>query len=162
VSRLRHTLRLLLKSPGFTVTAILILGFGIGINTAIFSLIDAVLLKPLPFPEAEQLAKIFVERSGSPKTPISYPAFLDFCRDQNTFQQLAVSIRDELDLTGSGVPERLVVSYATAGLFKVSSRPFLLGLPFREGNDQPSGAQVAVLSEHVWRQQFQSDPRVIG
>jgi putative ABC transport system permease protein len=161
-SHLRYTLRLLLKSPGFTITAVVVLGLGIGINTAIFSLVNAVLLKPLPFPEPEQLVQIFVERANSPKTPVSYPTFLDFSRDQHTFQWLAVSIGDELDLIGSGNPERLTAFYATASLFKVSSRPLLLGRPFTESDDEPSGPQVVVLSEHVWRDRFQSDPGVIG
>jgi putative ABC transport system permease protein len=159
---LRYTLRLLLKSPGFTITAVLILGFGIGANTAIFSLIDTVLLKPLPFPNPEQIVQIFVDRPSSPLTPISYPTFLDLCKDQRTFQELAVTLNDELDLTDNGVPERFNVSYATAGLFRVTRGSFLLGQPFAQSDDKSDGAQVVVLSEHIWRNRFQSDPGIVG
>ncbi|MFZ0503772.1 MAG: hypothetical protein WAM44_08670, partial [Chthoniobacterales bacterium] len=86
---LRYTLRLLLKSPGFTITAILILGFGIGANTAIFSLVDAVLLKPLPYPHAERLVQIYQEIPNAPWTWFDYPDYQDFCRTQSSFEDLA-------------------------------------------------------------------------
>ncbi len=86
---LRYTLRLLLKSPGFSITAILILGFGIGTNTAIFSLVDAVLLKPLPYPHAERLVQIYQEIPNAPWTWFDYPDYQDFCRTQSSFEDLA-------------------------------------------------------------------------
>jgi hypothetical protein len=85
LSHLRYTIRVLLKSPGFAITAVLILGFGIGVNTAVFSLIDAVLLKPLPFPESTQLTEVFMDRANSPFIRIGYPIFEDLSRDQHSF-----------------------------------------------------------------------------
>src|SRR4030088_3561831 len=99
---LRYTIRLLLKSPGFAVTAILIIGFGIGANTAIFRLINAVILSPLPFQKPDQLMEVFVQRPNSPYGRLSYPAFLDLCHYQRSFEQLALSLGDQFDLTGLG------------------------------------------------------------
>jgi hypothetical protein len=85
MSPVRHTLRLLLKSPGFTITAVLILGIGIGANTAIFSLIDAVLLKPLPYPRADRLVEVFQPLRNLQKFRLAYPDYLDFCANQHSF-----------------------------------------------------------------------------
>jgi putative ABC transport system permease protein len=86
LASLRYSVRLLLKSPGFTITAVLILGFGIGANTAIFSLIDAVLLKPLPYPHPERLVQICQETPNAPWTWFDYPDYHDFCDTQQTFE----------------------------------------------------------------------------
>jgi putative ABC transport system permease protein len=150
VQSLRYTIRLLLlKSPGFTVTAVLILGFGIGVNTAIFSLIDAVLLNPLPFPKADRLVQIFQLRTGDGyPAPIDYPDYQDLRRDQRTFENLSVSFYDYLDLSGSGNPERLTAILASPDLFRVTNLPFLLGRPFTEEEDK---SRKVVLSESLWR-----------
>src|ERR1700759_5521533 len=97
---LRYTLRLLLKSPGFTITAVLILGFGIGLNTAIFSLIDAVLLKPLPYPHPDRLVQICQGIESSPDTQFDYPDYQDFSTEQSSFQDLAVIRTWHFDLSG--------------------------------------------------------------
>ena len=90
--QLRYTFRLLLKSPGFTVTAILILGFGIGANTAIFSLIDAVILKPLPFPEPDRLVQICEPYQNQPFNGVDYPDYVDFTAAQHTFAAVAILV----------------------------------------------------------------------
>src|ERR1700740_67796 len=90
ISQLRYTIRLLAKSPGFTITAVLILGFGIGVNTAIFSLINAVILKPLPFPEPSQLIQISQPSQNDPFEEVDYPDYVDIDRAQHTFASLAV------------------------------------------------------------------------
>src|ERR1700745_1707062 len=94
---LRYTIRLLLKYPGFTITAILILGFGIGANTAIFSLIDAVILKPLPFPEPDRLVQICEPYQNQQCTPLDYPDYVDIAAAQHTFAALAVVNGNSLD-----------------------------------------------------------------
>ena len=99
---MRHTLRLLLKSPGFTVTAVLILGFGIGANIAIFSLINSVLLKPLPYPRADRLVEIFQPLRTIQKFYVCYPDYLDFCATQRSFSDLAATCNEDLILTGEG------------------------------------------------------------
>jgi hypothetical protein len=104
---LRHAIRPLLKSHGFTITAILILGFGIGANTAIFSLIDAVLLKPLPFPHPERLVAIYQPYQDFEWTNLDYPDYQDFCAAQHSFESLAALKDSSFDLSGHGDAERL-------------------------------------------------------
>ncbi|MBV9874738.1 MAG: ABC transporter permease [Verrucomicrobia bacterium] len=159
---LRYTIRLLAKSPGFTVTAVLILAFGIGVNTAIFSLIDSVLLKPLPFPQSDRVVQIEMQHvNGSPEAT-DYPDYVELRRAQHSFDNLCVTHWDFLDLSGAAQPERLSVHFVSEGAFKLSGRPFLLGRPFTDREDVPHGPLVAVLSERFWRQHFNSDPTVIG
>jgi putative ABC transport system permease protein len=167
MSGLRHTLRLLLKSPGFTITAVLILGLGIGANTAVFSLIQAVILNSAPFPNSERLVRINQPQVNShylndARGYVDYPDYLDLSRDQQSFEALSVSYWDFLDLNGSGSPQRLTAIFATPGLFKITGLPFLLGRPFTEREDKTGGPLVVVLSEPVWRNQFNSDPNIVG
>src|SRR6266481_1905318 len=103
ISHLRYTVRLLLKSPGFTVTAVLILGFGIGVNTAIFSLINAVILKPLPYPNPDRLVCVLQPQGGRPMG-FDYPGFVDTVATQHSFESLGVAYRDNLDLRGNDLP----------------------------------------------------------
>ena len=165
---LPQTVRLLLKSPGFTITAVLILGFGIGTNTAVFSLISTVLLNPLPFPQADRLVQIFQSRTSksvldrSEWGGLSYPDYLDLCGGQKTLDALAVQDWGYLDLGARRLPQRLTAIYAAPSLFRVTNLPFLLGRPFTDEEDKTGGPLVAVLSESLWRDQFNSDPNIIG
>ena len=129
LASLRYTLRLLFKSPGFTITAVLILGFGIGANTAIFSLIDAVLLRALPYPHAERLALVTQETSNSPLSWVDYPDYQDFRVAQKSFEELGVMREWHFDLSGRGEAMRLFGGYASASFFRVFRIPFLLGRP---------------------------------
>ncbi|HEX4202086.1 MAG TPA: hypothetical protein VHY59_11245, partial [Chthoniobacterales bacterium] len=109
---MRHTIRLLLKSPGFTITAVLILGLGIGANTAVFSLIQAVVLNAVPFPNSERLVRINQPQLNSrnlndARGYVDYPDYVDLARDQHSFQNLSASYWDFLDLNGQGNPQRL-------------------------------------------------------
>lgn len=162
ISHVRYTLRLLAKSPGFTVTAILILGFGIGANTAIFSLIDAVLLKPLPYPSPERLMVISQETPNSPLAWVDYPDYQDFCQSQRSFEDLGVMREWHFDLSGQSDPLRLFGGYVSASFFRVFRIPFLLGRPFTEGEDKPGGPFLAVINERIWRNKFGADPNIIG
>lgn len=161
---LRYTARLLRKSPGFTITAVLILGFGIGANTAIFSLIDAVLLNPLPFPKADRLVDVTQPRATDHYwSQLDYPDYLDIRDSNHSFDDFAVSTWGGfLDLSGQGEPERLTVVYASANLFKMTNLPFVLGRPFNDDEDKTGASLVAVLSEPLWRTRFNSDPNIIG
>ena len=168
MSPLRHTFRLLLKSPGFTITAVLILGFGIGTNTAVFSLISTVLLNPLPFPQADRLMQIFESRTSNSVLDrsdwggVSYPDYLDLRDDQKTLSNIAVEYWDYLDLGTRQLPQRLTAIYASPSLFKVTNLPFVLGRPFTEAEDKTGGPMVAVLSEALWRDHFNADANVVG
>src|SRR5580658_7484068 len=108
---LRHTLRLLLKSPGFTITAVLILGLGIGTNTAIFSLIDAVILKPLPYPEPDRLVRVCEPYQNNPFMVLDYPDYVDMSAAQHTFAALAVVGRYSFDLSSDKEPAHLQIGF---------------------------------------------------
>jgi putative ABC transport system permease protein len=161
ISHLRHAIRLLLKSPGFTITAILILGLGIGANTAIFSLINGVLLKPLPNPRADRLVQIYQPTQDSDTMSVAYSDYVDFRAGQHTLQDLTLIYRDDLQIIGNGDPERVEGAYVTGNFFPILGRPFLLGRPFGD-KEEAASANVAVLSDRFWNARFHSDPKVIG
>ena len=161
ISYLRHTIRLLLKSPGFAITAILILGLGIGANTAIFSLIDGVLLKPLPYPQGERLVRIYQPTQDVPQMNVAYSDYVDFKAGQHTLQGLTLIGVDDFQITGDAEPERLVGAYVTGNFFAVMGRPFLLGRPFGEAEEK-AAANVVVLTDVLWRKRFHGDPKVLG
>jgi predicted permease len=155
------TFRLLRKSPGFTLAAILTLGAGIGINIAIYSIIHAVLLSELPYPEPDRLVAIW-ETGGGNVWPTSYPDYLDWKGAQHSFDDIAVSRRDDFNLTGNGEPERFSGLFVTASYFRVLKVPPKLGRTFFDEEDSESGVNPIVLSEHVWRSRFAADPAIVG
>jgi putative ABC transport system permease protein len=159
----RHTIRLLLKSPGFTTTAVLILGFGIGANTAIFSVIDGVLLNPLPIPHADRLVEVFEPRSrDDTHTSLDYPDYLEISRTQHSFNKLAVYDWTDLDFSNQRNPEHVRVVFASANLFELTGMPMILGRPFTNDEDKFGGPRVVVLNRAFWRAHFNSDPGIIG
>ena len=162
IFQFRYSLRLLLKSPGFTITAVLILGFGIGANTAIFGLINAVLLKPLPYPHADQLVEVFQPLRNLQKFRLAYPDYLDFCASQHSFQDLALLYSDDLILTGQGDPAHLSVAFVTESYFQTFGRPMLFGRSFGPNEDRPDAPSVVILGERLWRSRFRADPQVVG
>jgi putative ABC transport system permease protein len=160
---LRYTIRLLLKSPGFTITAVLILGFGIGINTAIFSLINAPMLRPLPFPEPDRLVEVCTPYQQDVLRWTSYPDYLDIAGAQHTFENLSVTaVPQTLDLGGRGEAQRVQVYFVSPSLTKVTGLPVKLGRWLSDQEDVPHGPLVAVLSEPFWRSRFQADPSIVG
>jgi len=158
----RHTLRLLIKSPGFTITAILILGLGIGANTAIFSLINSVLLKPLPYPRADRLVEVFQPLRTIQKFYVCYPDYFDFCATQRSFSDLAVTCDENLILTGQGDAAQLNAAFVSGNYFRTLERAMLVGTAFGAETDRPDTAPVAVLGERLWRSRFHSNPTVVG
>jgi putative ABC transport system permease protein len=162
MSALRQTVRLLLKAPGFTITAILILGFGIGANTAIFGLINTVLLRPLPYLHPERLVVITMPYQNEARTPFDYPDYLDISAAQTSFDSIAVVQTSALDLTGGGETQRLWVNFASPSLFTFTGRTAILGRVFDLHEDVPHGPLLAVISERLWRNHFNADPNVIG
>jgi putative ABC transport system permease protein len=162
LASVRYCVRLLLKSPGFTITAVLILGFGIGANTAIFSLIDSVLLKPPRYPQPDRMVNIFMPSEGASDGFFDYPDYLDYVANQHTLSALGLSVWDWLDVVQNGNAERIKCSFVTAGAFQAFGVPIILGRAFTTQEDQPGGALLAVLSEPFWRTHFGADPSVIG
>jgi predicted permease len=162
LSHLRYSLRQLLKAPGFTITAIVILGFSIGVSTAIFSLTDAVVLKPLPFPNSERLVEVCQPHQHHPFSVFDYPDYVEMGAAQHTFDSLALKAQRTVDLRTNGEAQLLEADFATPSLFRVTGLPVILGRVFIDKEDIPNGPQVAVLSERCWRSRFQSDPQILG
>jgi putative ABC transport system permease protein len=163
MSYLGHTIRLLAKSPGFTITAVSILGFGIGVNTAMFSLIQTVVVNALPFPNSDRLVHVSQPRENDRYwSGISYPDYLDVRNANHTLDTLAMSDWDFFDLSGPAIPERVTAIYATPTLFRLTGQPFILGRPFTENEDKSGGPLVVVLSESAWRNRFNADPQIVG
>ena len=151
ISYLRHTIRRLVKSPGFMITAILILGLGIGGNTTIYSVIEAVLLKPLPYPHPEQLVQVYQAFRSFDRLPLDYPDYVDIKAGQHSFQDMAISLNDDFTLTGRGNPELISGTYISGGFFQLFGRPMLIGRPIEVTDDRSDAPRVVVVSEHFWR-----------
>jgi len=162
VSHLRYTIRELLKSPGFALTAVLILGLGIGANTAIFSLVNGVLLKPLPYPNADRLFHLYHTVKTDNTNPFDYPDFADCRASQHSFAALAAYTLDWFHLSSRDSVEQIPGLYVSGAFFRVMGRPLTLGRPLDEADDRPESAAVVVLSENLWRTRFNADPNVIG
>jgi putative ABC transport system permease protein len=161
ICHLRHAIRRLLRSPGFTITAILILGLGIGANTAIFSLINGVLLKPLPYPQGDRLVMIHQPTQDVPRMNMAYSDYVDFKASQHTLLDLALIGWEDFQFTGDAEPERIEGAYVTGNFFAVMGRPLLLGRAFGE-KEERAAANVVVLTDVLWRKRFHGDPNVIG
>ncbi len=162
---IRYGLRMLRKSPGFTVVAVLILALGIGASTAIFSVVEAVLLRPLPFKDPSRLVDVWMKNTKHDVRQgiTSYPEFLDWKKQNNLFASMAV-YRETHGATLSGVsnPVRLHGAVVSPGFFEVLGVNPLLGRTFLPDEDLGGKADVVVLSQELWRTHFQSDPNITG
>ncbi|MFN7949879.1 MAG: ABC transporter permease [Blastocatellia bacterium] len=164
---LRYGARMLLKQPGFTLIAVLTLALGIGANTAIFSVVNAVLLRSLPYPQAEQLMKVVQGNTnpGKAPTPVfwSYPRF-EALRDLNqSFTNVAAYATRAYNLTGADEPERLEAEYVSAAYFQVLGIGTVVGRTFAPEEDKPAGAAPVVLISHkLWQRRFGGDPQLVG
>jgi putative ABC transport system permease protein len=160
---LRYGLRTLLKNPGFTVVALSALALGIGANSAIFSVVNAVLLRPLPFKNPEQLVMVWENAThlGFPKNTPSPPNFIDWQRLNTVFTGMAAMVERSFNLTGVGEPERLDGRRVSANLFDLLGVPPFVGRTFVPDDDR-AGAHVLLLSYSLWQRRFGSDPSIIG
>ena len=159
---IRYGLRQLLRSPAFAAAAIATLAVGIGANTAIFSFVDAVLLKPLPYPHPERIVSVFERSPGGFRNSISTLNFLDWKRGKHCFQLLSAVTGGRVILTGSGRPQELYVQIVSPSYFKVLGVGAALGRTFAPGEDQVGKDQEVVLSNRFWRSLFGGDPKIIG
>jgi putative ABC transport system permease protein len=160
---LRYGARMLVKQPGFTLVVVVTLALGIGANTTIFSVVNAVLLRPLPFKESERLITlqpVDVRQSDSHNS-VSYPNFVDWRAESNSFEQLAAFRERSFTLSGNGEPVRLNGAVVSADLFALLGIAPSLGRSFRAEDDK-AGAFVVMLSHGLWQRLFNSDPQVIG
>ena len=160
----RYGARMLRRTPGFTAVAVLTLALGIGANTAIFSVVYAVLLKPLPFAKSGELFNVFEAQpaDGIPATGWSFANFEDLRARNHVFSEMAGSQQHQLTLTGRGEPSVLHTSVVTPELFSLFGEPPLAGRVFEPGDGKPGAAPVVLLSESLWRTTFGADPAIVG
>ena len=141
MTELRFALRQLWKSPGFTLLAVLTLGLGIGLNTSIFSVVNAVLLRPLPYPEGDQLTIVMQTSRSMPEISFSFPDYADMRRDNTVFEHFAVTRRESYNLSGleGREPEQISGALVTASFFNVIGLQPQLGRTFTEEEDRAGG-----------------------
>ncbi|HKQ80189.1 MAG TPA: ABC transporter permease [Blastocatellia bacterium] len=161
---MRFGARMLVKQPGFTLIAIFTLALGIGANTAIFSVVNAVLLRPLPYSEPDRLVQVWEPKPQSNRWSdwVSYPDFRDW-RERNTvFDEIGACRTRAFNLTGGESPESLAGAYVSAGLFTVLGVKPILGRTFLDEEDRPGANHVAVISHGLWQRRFGADPGIVG
>jgi putative ABC transport system permease protein len=161
---LRYALRMLKKQPGFTVIAILTLALGIGANTAIFSVVNAVLLRPLPYPDADRIMVLNESSGPGQDFSVALPNYLDWKRDNTVFQHLAITRRESRNLSGilGREAERISSAYVTENFFKVIGLSPVLGRTFTEEEEKPGGPFAVVISDRLWQRAFGRDPAILG
>ncbi|MGH9742537.1 MAG: ABC transporter permease [Candidatus Acidiferrum sp.] len=159
---LRYALRMLLKSPGFAAIAVLTLAVGIGANTALFSVVNGVLLNPLPYPQANQLVTVYARTSGVDKGTLTYLNFLDWQRDTRTLSSMALYRHEDYNFTGTLQSERLNGYMISASFFSTLGVNPVLGRTFRPEEDRSGAGPVVILSGGFWKSEFGSSPDVIG
>lgn len=160
---LRYGLRTLAQNPGFALIATLMLAVGIGANTAIFTLVNAYLLRPMPFPEAERLVLLAETRAeGNLTSSASFPDYLDWRAQNQVFEDLAAISRSDVNLTGVGEPERLRSYRVTASMFPTFGVKPALGRAFSPQEDRPGGGRVVVIGYGLWQRRFGGRADVLG
>jgi putative ABC transport system permease protein len=161
---LRFALRRLIRAPGFTIAAVICLALGIGANTAIFTVINAVLLRPLPYDEPERLVGVWEANRmrKSERNTVSPASYLDWKTDNTVFSAMAAVHDVSASLTGGGEPEEVPVQRATASLFGVLGLRPVLGRAFSDAEDAPGGPDVALLSHGLWVRRYGADPGMVG
>ncbi len=159
----RYGLRMLGKNPGFTAIAVITLALGIGANAAIFSVVDAVLLKPLPFFEPDRLMAVSGKdlRNGEKGRALSYPDFADLRAQTKTFESLAAYDQSNFTITGNGEPQQIQAGIVSADLFTVLRASPMIGRTFVSADDQP-GTRVVLLSQKIWKSRFGGDLNIQG
>lgn len=171
VRDVRHMARGLRKSPGFTITVVLTLALGIGGNTAIFSIVDQLLLRPLPYPNGHELMSVYdhmpkiamrVIEPGRSRSSVSPANWMDWQRESRTFQSFAAWRGTSVTLTGAGEPARIDIQLVSREFFPLLGVRPLHGRLLTAEDDQPNAPQVAILAHRLWQSRFGSDPTIVG
>lgn len=162
ISDLRIALRHLGRSPLHSAMVILILAIGIGANAAIFSLVHAILLKPLPYAESDRVMFLMQRQRGSMDSPFSWPNLQDLIRDNRVFATVGAYTRRTLTVSGRGPAEQCRATAASADFFQVLGLQPLLGRVYTAADDRPGGPRVVVLHESFWRRKLGGDPAIVG
>ena len=158
----RYGLRVLLKNPGFTAVAILTLALGIGANTALFSVVNAVLLNPLPFANSDELVAVYASSPTSEQNSISYLNFLDWQKENHSFAPLSAFRADDYNMVGAGEPQRVHIHMVSADFFPMLGLQPILGRTFRPEEDKAGAGPVTVISDGLWKRKFASSQDVLG
>jgi predicted permease len=159
---LKFAIRMLAKSPAFTIIAVLTLALGIGANTALFSVVNGVLLNPLPYPQPDQLVTLHESKPNFETGSISYPNFLDWQKDNHTFSSMAVSRSNSFNMTGLGDAEQVNAEFVTSDFFPILGVKPVAGRAFLPADDQKGAAPVVLISAAFWKRKFGSAPDVVG
>ena len=162
VTDVRYGIRMMLRTPGFTIVAILTLALGIGANTAIFSVVDGVLLNPLPFPQPEQLVTLSESKPNFATGSISYLNFRDWQRNNHTFSSMAISRPISFSLTGTGEAEQLQAELLSSDYFSLLGVKPVIGRLFAPGEDEVGAARIVLINAGLWKRKFGSSPEVLG
>lgn len=160
---LQYGVRLLVRTPGVTIAALLALALGTGVNTALFSSVNAVLLRPLPFPDAHELLQVW--RTELPRLQFgsaSYPRYVDWRARNRVFEETGAYVPAGLTLTGGDAPERVAGARATASFFRTMAARPIVGRYFADDEDRPGGTRVVVLGEPFWMRRFGGAADVLG
>ena len=159
---LRHSVRMVRQSPAFTIAAVAALALGIGANTAIFSVVNTVLLTPLPYPDPNRLV-VFLNTSPQGSGPGASPTKFNLWRQQTgAFQDVSAYRFNVVNLTGGGDPEQIAAGQVSADFFRLFGAPVIAGRTFSADEDRPNGGHVVVLSEGFWKRRFGGDSTVVG
>jgi putative ABC transport system permease protein len=162
VQDLRYGFRTLLKHPGFTAAAVLTLALGIGANTAIFSVVHAVVLRPLPFPEPERLVMVWEADKSGADSNMGYPTFADWRSQNHSFDAMSALGDWSPTLTGAGEPQALNGQRVTLDFFRVLQVKPMLGRDFTDEDDRPNAPRVAIISYDLWQRSFSRDTALLG
>ena len=163
---IRHSVRSLTKTPGFTAVALIVLALGIGANTAIFTVVNAVLLRPLPYPDSERLVMLWETNPrfqlAADRVPVTHGNFMDWREQNNVFDFVAAIGVGHWSLTGSGEPERVSGASVSPGFFRLMGVEPMLGRAFHDDEEKPGAARVVIISYALWQQRFGGDREVIN
>jgi len=159
---LRYGARMLLKKPGFTLIAVATLSLGIGANTAIFSVVNGILLKPLPYRAPEQLIRLYESSRTQPKFPMAQGNFQDYRAQNSTLSSMALYTRQDVELSQDNNPEQLAGLSITSGFFDLLGVQPLRGREFRREDEIPNSGSIVILSYGLWQRRFNSDPGIVG
>ncbi len=160
---LRYATRTLARTPGFTIIIVLTLALSIGANSAIFSVIQGVLLKPLPYPHPDRLERVYFQSDTQPKFPLNPNDFRDFRERNRTFESIAAITRHDLQLSGAGGEPMMLRGFSvTGGYFHMLGLSPARGRDFSTDDELPERGRLAILSDHLWRSRFAADQNILG
>src|SRR6059036_3202349 len=164
MNHLTFALRQLRQSPGFTFVAVLTLALGIGANTAIFSIVNAVLLRPLPYPDADRIMVLNESSGPGQDYSVALPDYFDWQKENKVFEHLAATHKESRNLSGIAgrEPERISCASVTRNFFNIIGLPPQIGRTFSEDEDKVGGPPVAVISDRLWQRAFNRDPKILG